>query len=206
MKYAAEAFASLMRLVLLLKYGGCELKNTEQLRRKGMTLTELLVALSVSTVVLLIVVLITTQSLRITKATEASMSLDEQISKLHSSLNYIISRQFTALGSFTYSEDVPEGKVQEITLYSGVPGYSVDVISAVSTITYDSSLRKVIHQYYNKSGSLVSSVIAENVVEFEFDPVPLTSYLTYRATFTYFDPVSNGPILTRSAGGAVRFY
>lgn len=188
------------------KYGGWELKNTEQLRRKGMTLTELLVALSVSTVVLLIVVLITTQSLRITKATEASMSLDEQISKLHSSLNYIISRQFTALGSFTYSEDVPEEKVQEITLYSGVPDSSVDVISAVSTVTYDSSLRKVVHQYYNKSGRLVSSVIAENVVEFEFDPVPLTSYLTYSATFTYFDLVSNAPILTRSARGAVRFY
>ena len=182
------------------------MKNIEQLRKKGMTLTELMIAVSISTVVLLTVTLITTQSLRIAKATEASMSLDEQISKLHSSLNYIISRQFTALGSFTFSEDVPEEKVQEITLYSGVPDSSVDVVSAVSTITYDSSLRKVVHQYYNKSGSLVSSVIAENVVDFEFDPVPLTSYLTYSGTFTYFDPVSNDPILTRSARGAVRFY
>jgi len=182
------------------------LDKINEARRKGMTLMELLIALTVSTIVLLIVGIVSTQSLKISKMTNASMAIDEQIARLHSSLNYIISRQFTALAPFEFDENLVDEPVRTITLYSGVPDDSLEIQSAVSTITYDSDLKRVIHIYEDKSNNQVISVISENVTDFVFDPLSSTSYLTYSATLSYFDLNKDVPILTRQAGGAVRFY
>ncbi|RAM60246.1 hypothetical protein DS67_00595 [Mesotoga sp. SC_4PWA21] len=180
--------------------------SMNEVRRKGMTLMELLVALTVSTIVLLIVGIVSTQSLKISKMTNAAMALDEQIARLHSSINYIISRQFTALAPFEFDEDLPDEPIRTITLYSGVPDDSLEIQSAVSTITYDSDMKRVIHIYEDKSNNLVISVISENVMDFVFNPISSTSYLTYSATLSYYDLNNDLPILTRQAGGAVRFY
>jgi len=176
-------------------------------------MTELLVALAISSVVLLIVTLVSTQSLRISRSTNASMTIDEQITKLHSSMNYLVSRQFAVLFSFGDVEEDEEpqsGPYSQIIMTSSIPSNVTPSgwETKSSTITYQQDLNRIVHLYEGKEGQGIQmSIIAYHVQGFEASLIPGTTYLSYTATFTYFDPVNpDVAILTKEARGAVRFY
>ncbi|WP_292590568.1 PilW family protein [Mesotoga sp. UBA5557] len=173
-------------------------------RSKGMTVTELMVALAVSTIVLLIVTLVTTQSLKITKATKASMTLDEEITKLHTSMNYLVSREFT----FLYGISDPLFSDASLTLINNIPSSDGSGVRyATSTIFYEPENARIVHEFYGKDLSIKRSTLVENVSAFKLDLIPNTSYLSYDATFSYYDSTAaTRPILIRKTKGSVRFY
>ncbi|HDP77660.1 MAG TPA: prepilin-type N-terminal cleavage/methylation domain-containing protein [Mesotoga infera] len=185
----------------------------DQSRKKGMTMTELLVALAISSVVLLIVTLVSTQSLRISRGTNASMTIDEQITKLHSSMNYLVSRQFAVLFSFGNEEEDEEPQDEpysQIVVTNSIPSNVTPSgwETKSSLITFQPDFSRIVHLYEGKEGQgTLMSIIAEYVEGFEVSLITGTTYLSYTATFTYFDPVNPGvAILTKEARGAVRFY
>jgi len=180
------------------------LRRFVEARSKGMTVTELMIALAISTIVLLTVTLVSTQSLKITKATKASMTLDEEITKLHTSMNYLVSREFTFLDGISD----PLFEDASLTLINNIPSSDGSGVKyATSTIFYEPENARIVHEFYGKDLSIKSSTLAENVSALKFELIADTSYLSYDATFSYYDSTAaTRPILIRNAKGSVRFY
>jgi len=185
-----------------------------QSREAGLSITELLVVLAISSIVLFTVTLIATMSLRSATEVNASMSIDEETTRLHTSLRSIVCRQWTFLQSVSMSEDVENqnGEDQEvlptqsITLINNIP-YAEEPwwTTTVSTVTYNSQNRQIVHEFLNHAGTLVSNVLVSNVDAFT---VSLEEeYLQYSATLSYPSPnFPDKPIVERIIEGAVRFY
>ncbi|MBN2219134.1 MAG: hypothetical protein JW697_02535 [Kosmotogaceae bacterium] len=173
--------------------------------KRGMTMTELLAALAVSTMVLVTVTLIASLSLKSSGQVNASMALDEEITKLHTSMRSLVSRQWTLLSGVTGLEDGVEGGNDTIELMHSVPAESVlEWVTTTSTITYIPLEKRIVHVFQTSTDGAVTSNTISNYVD-AFEVIPIVNFLTYQATFTYYDSSGNA-ITSRKAEGAVRFY
>lgn len=176
-------------------------------RRRGFSLTEVLVAMAVSSIVLLSVVVVSNLSFKISDQLKASMELDSEIVKLHTSIQNIISRQWTLVATISEISDLQAPSESSITLISNIPANNqTGWVTAVSTITYDSDSRALIYILpKDDSGALINSIIANNIDSFSVSLIPDTDYIKYDATLTYYNP-SSIPIAQKHTEGAVRFY
>jgi len=174
-------------------------------RKRGMTMTELLAALAVSTMVLVTVTIIASLSLKSSGQVNASMALDEEITKLHTSMRSLVSRQWTLLSGVTGLEDGVEGESDTIELMHSIPEESVlEWVTTTSTITYVPLEKRIVHVFQTSTdGAETTNTISNHVDAFEV--IPVVNFLTYQATFTYYDN-SGRAITSRKAEGAVRFY
>jgi len=173
--------------------------------KRGMTMAELLAALTVSTMVLVTVILIASLSLKSSGQVSASMAIDEEITKLHISMRSLVSRQWTLLAGVTGLEDGVEGEDDTIELMHSIPAESVlEWVTTTSTITYIPLEKRIVHVFQTSTdGAETTNTISNHVDAFEV--IPVVNFLTYQATFTYYDN-SGRAITTRKAEGAVRFY
>jgi len=176
-------------------------------RRRGFSLTEVLVAMAVSSIVLLSVVVVSNLSFKISDQLKASMELDSEIVKLHTSIQNIISRQWTLVATITGVSDLQTPGDNSITLISNIPANNqAGWVTAVSTITYDPESKALLY-VLPKGGSdeIITSTIAKHIDSFSVSLIPNTDYIKYDATFTYYSPASL-PIVQKHVEGAVRFY
>jgi len=187
--------------MLFMKRPKTEIRNLQP----GMSLAEILAALAVSTIVLATVSMIASLSLKMSGKVNASLSLDEEITKLHTSIRSIVSRQWTLLAGVPNVSDGVEGAKQAIVLSHSIPEKNVlGWETALSTITYISSQKQIVHIFdTDENGGTSTSILASFVDNFSVEPIE--NYLKYDSTFTYYSP-SGVPILRRRAQGAVRFY
>ncbi len=166
-------------------------------RTTGMTLTEMLVVMSLSVVVISIVLYIGNVATREIRKISANMEVDEEISKFQLDVKQIVTR------SWTGSQDI-DVSPNTIEMRTSVPfARDADIYeSTYATITHDSTNGHVLFLYYNRSDQLTSDLIAIGVeqCEFSYDGI----FLTYDATFSTYSP--NLPELRKNIKGSVRFY
>ncbi len=177
-------------------------------RKAGMTLSELLVVLALSSIVLLSVALISTSAFRVTRNVNALIEIDEQISKLQSQLRYVASRHWSGVQF-----------IDETTIYLWFefPVYSMKV---PASIYYDNEQRRLLLIFPSRSAEVQSDgmynhydeiVIAEGITRFEFmrdpdtnqndeDSQDLDYYLYYVADFEI------SGLERKEIKGAVRIY
>ncbi|OAA31790.1 hypothetical protein AT15_02890 [Kosmotoga arenicorallina S304] len=121
--------------------------------------------------------------------------LDEEATKLQTSLDYIISRNWNGL-----SEILDEHTIYFLT---SVPQYTEEGFTGFATITqmifFDETSKRVIYTFPATPDGTVTSVIAENISDIDFSAGGETQWLTYDATLSY-----EGVI--RRTNGAVRFF
>jgi len=179
--------------------------NKNRYGKRGMTMTELLAALAVSTMVLVTVTIIASLSLKSSGQVSASMAIDEEITKLHTSMRSLVSRQWTLLAGVAGLEDGVEGENDTIELMHSIPAESVlEWVTTTSTITYIPLERRIVHVFQTSTDGAVATNTISNHVD-AFEVIPIVNFLTYQATFTYYDN-SGRAITSRKAEGAVRFY
>ncbi|HQC15727.1 MULTISPECIES: prepilin-type N-terminal cleavage/methylation domain-containing protein [Mesotoga] len=179
--------------------------NENRYGRRGMTMTELLAALAVSTMVLVTVTIIASLSLKSSGQVSASMAIDEEITKLHTSMRTLVSRQWTLLAGVTGLEDGVEGENYTIELMHSIPAESVlEWVTTTSTVTYIPLEKRIVHIFQINADGAVTTNTISNYVE-AFEVIPIVNFLTYQATFTYYDNSGNA-VTSRKAEGAVRFY
>ncbi len=162
-----------------------------------MTLTEMLVVMSLSIVVISIVLYIGNVATREIRKISANMEVDEEISKFQLSVKQIVSRSWTAMQDLDVS-------LNTVGMTISVP-FSRDVgifDSTQATITHDEEGRRVLFWFHNNNDELNSDVIAEGVEQCEFGYNGI--FLTYDATFSTYSP--NLPELKKNIKGSVRFY
>ena len=168
-------------------------------RKSGLTLTELLISLTIVVVILGIISTVTSMTFKNAARVRESMTLDEAVVRLQTSLRQIVTRNWTA-SQTTGETDDPDGSVtftsQSLVFYTAVPNISGDWQTVVSTLTYQDSA--LLFQFPNYAGDGVStSRIVEDLIDFSFNMEG--SLMIYNATF------STGN-MTRNATGVVRFY
>jgi prepilin-type N-terminal cleavage/methylation domain-containing protein len=188
-----------------------QLENLQS-RRAGLSLTELLVVMAISSIVLFTVTMISTLSLRSAALTNASMAIDEEVTKLHTSIRSIVSRQWTVLKEVQGIEgddQIIDGTT--IILWSNIPspdppGWS----TRESRIEFDESNKQLIHRFEvdteGEEKEFVTNVLVKYLDSIAFSIEP-EAYMKYRAELSY--PSSNNPdrpIVQRVVEGVVRFY
>ncbi len=177
-------------------------------RKRGFSLTEILIVLAVSSIVLAIVAVVSSMTFKTSSQLNATMTLDEEITKLHTNMRYIISQSWTALKYIGVEDDI-EGQNYYIEMNLSNP-FRLDEEEELPTIRieYLPDERKVVHYYQaDKAGNMASQTIANHVDEFSFSPIEGENYVTYEATFTYYSDVERTkPITSKRTSGAVRFY
>ncbi len=154
-------------------------------RKSGLTLLEMLIALSIAAVALLMITIVTSSTFRITGQMSTILELDEQMSKLNVNMRYLITRKWTAF--------VPEQSSQStISLTSEFPGIGSTVTATITQV--NDTL--VFLFPVDESGSIGQMQIAHFVTSALFEP--MEKYLYYHIEFE-----KNG--IQRDAAGAVRF-
>jgi len=155
--------------------------------QKGLTMVEIMVTLLLTTIIMGILYVVLTSTFKISGQVQTQLAIDEEIMKLNSGLGYIISRNWTAI-------DFDESDLNTISLKSRFPNIGDET---VATVTYLNG--ELLFLYNNSSNEQVSSVIAADLEDFEFEFPPDSSHIYYDATFT----VSG---ITKPSNGAVKIY
>ncbi len=185
-----------------------------RLRKAGLSLTELLVVMAISSIVLFTVTLISTLSLRSAALVNASMAIDEEVTKLHTSIRSIVSRQWTVLKEVQGIEgedQIIDGTT--IILWSNTPSPDPPYWSTrESRIEFDEANKQLIHKFEVDSGNegeekkFATNVLVKYLDDISFSIEP-EAYMKYSAELSY--PSSNNPdrpIVQRVVEGVVRFY
>jgi hypothetical protein len=139
------------------------------------------------------------------------MTLDEEITKLHTNMRYIISQSWTALRSINEEPDIEDEDIYIELTVSHPFRLDVPEEQPIVRIEYLSEERKVVHYYQaDESGNNASQTIADHVDAFSFETVEaedVSNYIRYEATLTYYyDEEKTKPITSKYTSGAVRFY
>jgi prepilin-type N-terminal cleavage/methylation domain-containing protein len=176
-------------------------------RKRGFSLTEILIVLAVSSIVLAIVAIVSSMTFKTSSQLNATMVLDEEITKLHTNMRYIISQSWTTLSDIT-ERTYEDATLSYIELTDSVPITSDPVwMTSVSTIAYLPDEKEVVHYYQGEGGSTQQQTLAKYVDDFSFVIPSVGEYVTYTATFTYYyDEEKTQPITSKYTSGAVRFY
>jgi len=168
-------------------------ERSKKRMQKGLTMVEIMVTLLLTTIILGILYVVLTSTLKISGQVQTQLAIDEEIMKLNSSMNNIISKNWTAL---VFGGDESTSTV--ITLFSYFP---ILTNTTVATISYVDD--RVVFEYYNNETDTTTSTLADNVSSFVFsrspESVSQTQYIYYSAEFTV-----NGT--SKTIDGAVRFY
>ena len=163
--------------------------------RKGMTLAELLAALSISSIVILTILVLTVFFIRTSGRIMKSNILDEEATKLQTSLDYIISRNWNGLS------EIPDEHT--ISFITSVPQYTDTGLTNFATVTqmifFDVGSQRVVYTFPATPTGNATNVIAEHISDIVFSTGSETQWLTYDATLSY-----EG--VTRRTNGAVRFF
>jgi prepilin-type N-terminal cleavage/methylation domain-containing protein len=177
-------------------------------RKRGFSLTEILIVLAVSSIVLAIVTVVSSMTFKTSSQLNATMVLDEEITKLHTNMRYIISQSWTTLTDIVERTEYSTKTSSYIVLTDSVPITSDPVwMTSVSTIAYLPDEKEVVHYYQGESGSTQQQTLAKHVDDFSFVIPSVGEYVTYTATFTYFyDEEKTNPVTSKYTSGAVRFY
>ncbi|MGC9384925.1 MAG: hypothetical protein ACP5D6_10030, partial [Kosmotogaceae bacterium] len=156
---------------------------------------------------LAIVTVVSSMTFKTSSQLNATMTLDEEITKLHTNMRYIVSQSWTTLTDIA-ERSTEEAETSYIELTDSVPITSDPVwVTSVSTIVYLPDEKKVVHYYPGNSGNVVEQIIAEHVDDFSFVIPNVGEYVTYTATFTYYyDDEKTKPVTSKYTSGAVRFY
>ncbi|TYB82722.1 MAG: type II secretion system protein [Kosmotoga sp.] len=176
-------------------------------RKRGFSLTEILIVLAVSSIVLAIVAVVSSMTFKTSSQLNATMVLDEEITKLHTNMRYIVSQSWTTLTDIT-ERTVEDATLSYVELTDSVPITSDPVwVTSVSTIVYLSDEKRVVHYYHGEGGNVQEQTLAEHVDDFSFVVPSVGEYVTYTATFTYYyDEEKTKPVTSKYTSGAVRFY
>jgi prepilin-type N-terminal cleavage/methylation domain-containing protein len=177
-------------------------------RKRGFSLTEILIVLAVSSIVLAIVTVVSSMTFKTSSQLNATMVLDEEITKLHTNMRYIISQSWTTLTDIVERTEYSTKTSSYIVLTDSVPITSDPVwMTSVSTIAYLPDEKEVVHYYQGDGGSTQQQTLAKHVDDFSFVIPSVGEYVTYAATFTYYyDEEKTKPITSKYTSGAVRFY
>lgn len=161
--------------------------------QKGLTMVEIMVTLLLTTIIMGILYVVLTSTLKISGQVQTQLAIDEEMMKLNSNMKNIISKNWTAL---VFGGDQATSTV--ITLFSYFP---ILTSTTVATISYVED--RVVFEYYTNETDTTTSTLAENVSNFVFsrspESVSQTQYIYYNAEFTV-----NGT--SKTMNGAVRFY
>ncbi|WP_156173124.1 hypothetical protein [Kosmotoga pacifica] len=165
-------------------------------------------ALAIYSVVLLSVVVVSNLFFKISEQLKISMLLDEEIVKLHTSIQSIVSRQWTLMATITDITDPEALSGNSITLISSIPANNqTGWVTAVSTITHDPVRKELLYLLpKDESGEIITTSVSKYLDSFSVSLIPGTDYIKYDATFCYYDPNVEQPIMQRRVEGAVRFY
>ncbi|MFO7881159.1 MAG: prepilin-type N-terminal cleavage/methylation domain-containing protein [Kosmotogaceae bacterium] len=177
-------------------------------RKSGFSLTEILIVLAVSSIVLAIVTVVSSMTFKTSSQLNATMTLDEEITKLHTNMRYIISQSWTTLTDIA-ERSTEEAETSYIELTDSIPTNDEAAwVTTVSTIMYLPVEKRVVHYFHvDESGGITSQTIAEHVDDFSFIVPSEGEYVTYTATFTYYyDKEKTKPVTSKYTSGAVRFY
>ncbi|MBO8166629.1 MAG: prepilin-type N-terminal cleavage/methylation domain-containing protein [Kosmotoga sp.] len=160
--------------------------------RKGMTLAELLAALSISSIVILTILVLTVFFIRTSGRIMKSNILDEEATKLQTSLDYIISENWSAINSEEWNELSDKHTVPLIASVNMTP-------VATKTIFFVKDSRTLYYAFPDRSNATTTVVIAEHIEDIQFSIGGNTQWLTYDATLSY-----DGVI--KRTHGAVRYF
>ncbi|MDI3524090.1 MULTISPECIES: prepilin-type N-terminal cleavage/methylation domain-containing protein [unclassified Kosmotoga] len=149
--------------------------------KKGFTLTETLVALILSTIIITTATLITGKILKNANAINASIELEENIINFQTSLRYIVSRHWTGLASITETSDTIYLNIA--VPYAGDESSETHYATLTAFISHDADTKQLIFYFPDSDGKLTSKVIAENIVDFSV--YPYNQWLFFSATFEY---------------------
>ncbi|MFW6172968.1 MAG: PulJ/GspJ family protein [Elusimicrobiota bacterium] len=171
-------------------------------RKRGFSLTEILIVLAVSSIVLAIVAVVSSMTFKTSSQLNATMTLDEEITKLHTNMRYIVSQSWISLSEIENSTRTE----MYIELNLSLPNENFKTWdTTITTIAYLPMEKKVIHYYYNRVGDISDQTISNYVDDFSFEL--FEDYIIYDATFTYFyDEEKTKPFTSKYTSGAVRFY
>jgi prepilin-type N-terminal cleavage/methylation domain-containing protein len=173
-------------------------------RKRGFSLTEILIVLAVSSIVLAIVAVVSSMTFKTSSQLNATMTLDEEITKLHTNMRYIISQSWTTMTVVIENEDGSS----YVSIKDTVPSLLDEpLITEESTISYLPNEKRLVHYFKGKGGETVEQTISKYIDDFTFFKPNLESnvFIGYSATFTYYDANSR-PVTEKFTSGAVRFY
>lgn len=174
--------------------------NTDSRRKNGLTITELLISMTIMTIVVALVAMMSTMAFKNAAKLQESMELDAEIVKLQTSLRQIITRNWTAsqtLGSSDDSGATINVENQSLVFYTAVPVNGEESFweTVVSTLSYQNS--QLLFQFPDLNNNVVTDNVVEYLEDFKFSLE--NSWIIYKAKF-------KTKHLTREATGAVRFY
>lgn len=174
-----------------------DLSLMQETRSKGLTMTEMLVVMALSFIVVSVVLFVGNVAAREIRRINANMEVNEEISRFQLSLKQIVTRSWTGLGDIEVENTtigmlttVPYARKNEI--YEQTP----------ATVTFDEVRNEVVYSFHDRSNEVSSDVIAKGVLDcrFKYESV----FLTYDATFSTYS--ENMPEVIKNIKGAVRFY
>jgi len=160
-------------------------RRTKSKMRKGLTMVEIMVTLLLTTIIMGILYVVLASTFRISGQVQTQLAIDEEVMKLNSGLQTIISRNWTGLS-------VTGDASKTLSLQSRF-AIIPDFVDA--TITYEDG--KVLFVYYVNETQTTTTTIAQHLQDFRFDPSG--QFIYYFGTFV----IDN---YSREVKGAVRFY
>ncbi len=159
--------------------------RSKKIMQKGLTMVEIMVTLLLTTIIMGILYVVLSSTFKISGQVQTQLAIDEEVVKLNSGLQSIISRNWTGLS-------VTSDASKTLSLQSRF-AIIPDFVDA--TITYEDG--KVLFVYYISETETTTTTISQNLEDFYFDP--RGQFIYYFGTFV----IDNH---SREVKGAVRFY
>jgi len=183
---------------ILMKYiWRTDLIRNSEARSRGLTMTEMLVVMALSFIVVSVVLIVGNVAAREIRKINANMEVNEEISRFQLSLKQIVTRSWTGLGDIEVENttigmltSVPYARKNEI--YEQTP----------ATVTFDQVRNEVVYSFHDQNNVVSTDVLAKGVLDcrFKYESV----FLTYDATFSTYS--EDMPVVIKNVKGAVRFY